>query len=99
MGNVPIVTSKGKIFDVEDIYLKPNIKQPDIKSINNILLNTILESIKNDNGDLLVFLAGVKEIKSIQNLLESKLKNSNISIYPLYSNLQKKRTRQCNKKK
>ena len=90
LGNVPIVTSKGKIFDVEDIYLKPNIKQPDIKSINNILLNTILESIKNDNGDLLVFLAGVKEIKSIQNLLESKLKNSNISIYPLYSNLQKK---------
>jgi HrpA-like RNA helicase len=45
---------------VEDIYLEKNIKQPDYKNINTVLLNTILKSIQNDTGDILVFLAGVK---------------------------------------
>ena len=89
LGDVPIVTSQGRVFEVEDIYLPANIKQPDHKSINNILLNTALNAIKNDHGDILVFLAGVKEIKTLQNLLIEKLQETDIVILPLYSALSK----------
>ena len=90
LGCVPIITSKGRVFEVEDIYLKANIKQPDIKSINKLLLNTTLESIKNDTGDILVFLSGTKDIKSLEKLLNDSLKNDDIVVLPLYSALTKK---------
>lgn len=89
IGNIPIITSKGRVFDIENIYLEANIKQPDYKSINNILLNTTLKSVENDRGDILVFLAGIKEIKTLQRLLDEKLKNKDILILPLYSALSK----------
>ena len=93
LGDVAIITSKGKVFDVENIYLPLNIKQPDFKTINKILFNTILSSIENDTGDILVFLSGVKEIKSLQKLLDDEFKKNNsddIVLLPLYSALTKK---------
>ena len=87
LDNAPVITSKGKMFDVENIYLEANIKHPDINSLNTIVLNTILKAIKEDEGDILVFLAGVKEIKE----LEEKLKLEKIDIFPLYSNLSKEK--------
>lgn len=87
LDNAPVITSKGKMFDVENIYLEANIKHPDINSLNEIVLNTILKAIKEDEGDILVFLAGVKEIKE----LEEKLKLEKIDIFPLYSNLSKEK--------
>ena len=89
LGDVPVITSKGRTFDVENVYLPANIKQPDVKSINTILLNTVLRAIENDEGDILVFLAGTKEIKRLLNSLEEKLLNKNIEVLPLYSALSK----------
>lgn len=94
LGEVPVISSKGKIYSVENIYLDANIKQPDIKSINILLLNITLKSIKEDKGDILVFLPGVKEIKRLQNLLEDSLKGKElkseyIEVLPLYSALSK----------
>ena len=91
IGDVPVITSQGRTYDIENVYLPANIKQPDVKSINNILLNTTLQAIKEDGGDILVFLAGTKEIKRLQSLLEEKLKNENIDILPLYSALSKEK--------
>jgi len=90
LGEVDIVTSKGKVFDVEDIYLPLSIKQPDFKTINKILFNTIVSSIQNDTGDILVFLSGVKEIKSLEKLLNDEYKDNDIVVLPLYSTLNKK---------
>ena len=90
LGDVDIITSNGRIFDVEEIYLPLNIKQPDLKTLNSIVFNTIVSSIQNDIGDILVFLSGKKEIKSVQKLLDVKYKNDNIIILPLYSALTKK---------
>ena len=86
---VPVITSEGRAFDIENIYLPANIKQPDFKSINTLLLNTTLKAIENDEGDILVFLAGTKEIKNLQNALEEKLSNKDIEVLPLYSALSK----------
>ena len=87
--DAPIITSQGRIFEVDNIYLEPNIKQPDHKSINNVLLNITLNAIKNDTGDILVFLAGVKEIKTLQKSLNDKINDKDILILPLYSALSK----------
>jgi len=91
LGDVPVLSSEGKIYSVENIYLESNIKQPDVKSINTLLLNTTLKTIKEDEGDILVFLAGAKEIKRLQNLLEAKLIAEDIEVLPLYSALSKQK--------
>lgn len=91
LGDVPVVTSQGKNYDVENIYLEANIKQPDYKSINTLLLNTTLKAIKEDEGDILVFLAGAREIQKLQTSLEESLKDKDIEILPLYSNLSKEK--------
>ena len=87
--NAPILTSKGKMFDVENIYLEKNIKQPDYKSMNTVLLHAILNAVQNDSGDILVFLAGAKEIRKIQKSLSEELKKHDVLILPLYSALSK----------
>jgi len=93
LDNTPIITSEGKTFDIENIYLEANIKQPDYKSINTILLNTLEKSLKEDNGDILVFLAGLSEIKKLESLLidliKNKFKDNDILVFPLHSNLNK----------
>lgn len=90
LDEVPVITSQGRMYEVEPIYLKANIKQPDSKTMNQLLSNTVLEAIKNNEGDILVFLAGVKEIKNLQTLLLDKLNTKTIDVLPLYSNLTKK---------
>jgi len=87
--NTPIITSQGKVFDVEHIYLEANIKQPDYKSMNGVLTNCIVKSIQNDAGDILVFLAGAKEIKTLHKHLSDKINDTEILILPLYSALSK----------
>ena len=87
LGNVEVIKSKGRMFDIEDIYLKEDIKHPTQETLNDILLNLILKSIKEDEGDILVFLAGMKEIRNISEKLNYKLSNTNVEILFLHSNL------------
>jgi len=89
LGSVPVITSKGKMFDVENIYLDIKTKQPDTRSLSTLLLNTTLKAIKENDGDILIFLAGVKEIKTLQNLLSSSSLSQDILLLPLYSSLPK----------
>lgn len=90
LGNVPLISSKGKSYEVETIYLDIHTKQPDFKSINSLLLGTTLQAVKEDEGDILVFLAGVKEIQNLQSSLSNSSLSQDISVLPLYSSLSKK---------
>ncbi|MFA6190975.1 MAG: ATP-dependent helicase HrpB [Sulfurimonas sp.] len=90
LGDVPVITSKGKTYEVENIYLDIKTSQPDFKSINSTVLNTTLKAVKEDDGNILIFLAGVKEIKNLHaSLLNSSL-SKDILVLPLYSALSKK---------
>lgn len=89
LGSIPVITSKGKMYDVQNIYLDIKTKQPDSRSLNALLLNTTLKAIKENDGDILVFLAGVKEIKNLQTALINSSTCRNISVLPLYSSLPK----------
>jgi ATP-dependent helicase HrpB len=90
LGEVPVITSEGKTYEVDIHYLDIKIKQPDQKNLNTLALKTILTAVKNDEGDILVFLQGVKEIRNLQKSLSDSLKESDIAVLPLYSALVKK---------
>ena len=89
LGKVPVITSKGKMHDIENIYLDIKTKQPDFRSLNSVLLHTTLKAIKENDGDILVFLAGVKEIKNLQTSLANSSIKKDILVLPLYSSLLK----------
>jgi len=88
LGDVSLVKSDGRMFDVEAIYLQDSIKHPNTDNITELLSDITFKSIKEDEGDILVFLAGVKEINSLKTLLDKKV-NDEILILPLHSNLSK----------
>ena len=89
LGSVPIITSKGKMYDVQNNYLDIKTSQPDARALNSVLLNTTLKAIKEDDGDILVFLPGVKEIRNLQTSLSSSSIAKEILVLPLYSSLPK----------
>lgn len=90
LGNVPVITSRGKTYKVENIYLDIKIPQPDFKSLNSVVLNTTLKAVKENDGDILIFLAGVKEIKNLHTSLLNSPLSKDILVLPLYSALNKK---------
>jgi len=87
--DTPVVTSFGKSYEVKYSYLETHISQPNYRTINNLLLSCTLKAFKEDDGDILVFLAGVKEIKTLEKGLKEKLNKSEVQILPLYSALSK----------
>ena len=89
LGDAPVITSEGKTYEVENVYLDVKAKQPDQKNLNELLLQTTLGALKRDEGDILVFLQGVKEIRNLQISLNDALKSDDIAILPLYSALSK----------
>ena len=89
LGDVPVVTSKGKMYDVQNIYLDIKTKQPDVRSLNSLLLETTLQALKKHTGDILLFLPGIKEIKNLQNSLVKSAISNDILIVPLHSSLPK----------
>ncbi|MDQ7061955.1 MAG: ATP-dependent helicase HrpB [Sulfurimonas sp.] len=89
LGDVDVISSKGKSYDVEYVYLDAKVPQPDARSLSQVLLKTILHSLSHDTGDILVFLSSVKEILLLQSKL-SAASTQDILILPLYSALSKK---------
>ncbi|MEA1982926.1 MAG: ATP-dependent helicase HrpB, partial [Campylobacterota bacterium] len=90
LGDVSIITSEGKSYDVENVYLDIKVRQPDYKTLNTLIHKTVLNAIRNDEGDILVFLQGAKEIGYLQKSLGESLASSEIEVLPLYSALSKK---------
>lgn len=90
LGDVPVITSKGKIYEVESIYLDIKTKTPDARSLNQLLLQTISRAFQEESGDILVFLAGIKEIQKLKTALLNKSIFQDTLILPLYSSLSKK---------
>lgn len=90
LNNPPVISSQGRTYEVKNIYLPKNISQPNYKTLPKIVTDTILKSLKNDSGDILVFLSGTKEIHTIQANLNSHIDKNSTEILPLYSNLTKK---------
>lgn len=77
----------GRSFPIAQHYVgfDPN------KRLTDQITKTIIASLQQDEGSLLVFLPGVREIQFVQQQLQTELQNaSNISIHPLYGQLSDK---------
>jgi ATP-dependent helicase HrpB len=90
VGDVLVVTSEGKSYAVSLHYLDIKTKQPDFRTLHEVTLNAVKHAYANDTGDILVFLAGVREIQKLQSALNAVIDSSSCSVLSLYSALSKK---------
>ncbi len=85
----PIVTSMGRQFPVTVVYLA--IDKNEKLSIS--CARVIKKALREQEGDVLVFLPGVMEIQRVQELLEQEITAA--EIYPLYGDLPFQRQQQA----
>lgn len=84
-----VITSLGKQFPVELIYEQVEKNEPIAASV----LKMIKRALREQHGDVLVFLPGVGEIKRTQEILESE--KMNVEIFPLYGELSFQKQREA----
>jgi len=94
LNNAPVIESQGRSYPVERIYLDPDTPQPSFKEIGTFTAQAVLRSLKADEGNILVFLPGVRQIKDVEKLLRPHIGN-NILLAPLYGNLSKEAQHQA----
>lgn len=83
LGNAPVISSKGRMFPVETHFLT----SPMEGRLEEAVVQMIFQALRQEEGDMLVFLPGAKEIHRVQGLLEQSGVGTNIRIAPLYGNL------------
>ena len=86
----PLLTSEGKSYEVENVYLDIKTTPPKPRELIPLVTKTILHALEVDEGSILVFLPGVKEIKSVETHLRKSIHNKNIIVAPLYGEMSKK---------
>lgn len=79
--NSPSVVSKGRQFPVEIIHEGEN----DVKMLPELTARVVGKAVKEQEGDILVFLPGEGEIRACETLL--KRSHKSISIHPLFGQL------------
>ena len=87
--NSKILTSKGRSYAVEHKYLEKNISLKgnmggNNREIENEMLRTIEQALKETTGSILAFLPGVREIENLRRGLQSLKLGSDVIIAPLY---------------
>lgn len=85
----PLITSEGRSYPIEIEYLPPNTPALEAKKIVPPLMDVIKNSIHTDEGSILVFLPGTREIKAVETSLKEYCKDMEIDIAPLYGELSK----------
>ncbi len=88
LNGAPIISSQGRSYDVET----RNLPRPDKFSLVQDLAKTIRQALKEEDGNILVFLPGEGEIRKTQSLLDGQV---NALICPLYGALTPKQQDQA----
>lgn len=88
LDNAPIIESEGRTFPVERIYLEPNTVQPSKKELPHYIAKKLIHILKSEEGNVLIFLSGIREIKTVEKLLRTS-KPNDVTISTLYGNLTK----------
>lgn len=94
LGNAPVISSQGKTWPVETIYVDPHHQKGTSGSgtgwagILPTCLNTIVKAMACHDGDILVFLPGAAAIRRLAGKLNEKFKeDSAVKIIPLFGSL------------
>ncbi|MDD5051375.1 MAG: ATP-dependent helicase HrpB [Sulfuricurvum sp.] len=89
LNHPPLITSQGRSYPITIEYLPPNIPAIETKNILTQLMETLKNVIQNDEGSILVFLPGTREIKVLEFTLKAYCASMDIVIAPLYGELTK----------
>jgi ATP-dependent helicase HrpB len=88
LNNAPVIKSEGRAYPVESLFLATGDTQPTKKELPTYVHRLIIKLLNVEEGNILVFLPGTREIKNVEKLLkQSNLKDVYIST--LYGNLSK----------
>jgi len=80
LGDAQVVQSAGRAFPVETRYLD---SMP-AGQIEPAIVSGILRALREESGDLLVFLPGQREIRRVESLLQDKHIPSDVSVHLLF---------------
>ncbi|MDP3597589.1 MAG: ATP-dependent helicase HrpB, partial [Nitrospirota bacterium] len=83
LGQAPVIACEGRMFPVETRYLK----QPLSGHLDVAVVQSIKQSLAQDQGSLLVFLPGMAEIRRVERKLLDLNLAPNIVVAPLHGNL------------
>ncbi|MGE5675819.1 MAG: ATP-dependent helicase HrpB [Mycobacterium leprae] len=83
LSDAPVIVSEGRSYPVETRYLP----LPVTGRVEPVVVRTILDSLRQEPGDLLIFLPGAGEIRRVEAELRSSGLGPDVRIAPLYGNL------------
>jgi ATP-dependent helicase HrpB len=89
LNHPPLITSEGRSFPIIIEHLPPNSPLIEVKKIVPALMNTLQGILQKDEGSILVFLPGTREIKALEASLREHCTGMEIDIAPLYGELSK----------
>jgi ATP-dependent helicase HrpB len=95
LDDAPVVTAQGRMFPVESRFvgkgaplLPPTSFVPgQHESPEAAVARTIARALREEHGDVLVFLPGAREIRRVQSLLESSGLEPSVRVFPLFGEL------------
>jgi ATP-dependent helicase HrpB len=95
LGDAPIITAQGRTFPVESRFvgkgapmLPPTSFVPGQQdSPEKVVAQTVSRALREEHGDVLVFLPGAREIRRVQSLLESSNLDTSVRVLLLFGEL------------
>ncbi len=87
LDGAPVITSEGRSFPVENIYLPNKTPHPSPTQLSTLISRVVNDIIRNENGSILIFLPGVREIKNVESKLLESIKKGSVTIAPLYGDM------------
>jgi ATP-dependent helicase HrpB len=83
LNDAPILKSEGRVFPIETRYLPRSVEG----RLEQAVAKSVYQALKDEQGDLMVFLPGVGEIRRVESLLNSFSLDKEVRIYPLHGTL------------
>ncbi len=80
LGDAPVVKSEGRVFPVETNYLS----QVPEGRVEPLVVSAIQRALRESEGDLLVFLPGQREIRTVESLLEDQELPAAVAVHSLF---------------
>jgi ATP-dependent helicase HrpB len=95
LDDAPVVTSQGRVFPVESRFvgkgsplLPPTSFVPGRQEFpEELVARTVVRALREEPGDVLVFLPGAREIRRVQSLLQSAGLDPSVRVLPLFGEL------------
>ncbi len=79
LGNAPIITSEGRMYPVETRYVEPRADA----RLEATVAAAVVDAVRRDDGDVLVFLPGAGEIRRVEAMLGNR-ELGGAAVLPLY---------------